>query len=70
MSKIAGYIIRAIEENYADIQRPYDPEEDENSKTSIPMLNKRISRQIVFYKECIKSGIQTERDGTCEMLKL
>ncbi len=68
VSNMAGYIIRAIEENYADIQRPYDPEEDENSKTSIPMLNERISRQIVFFNECIKSGIQTERDGTREML--
>lgn len=68
VSNISGYIIKAIEENYADSKRAYDPEDDEDSLTSIRMLNERIGRFIVFHDQCIKEGMETEKDGIRETL--
>ncbi|MGP3788462.1 hypothetical protein [Paenibacillus sp. 1A_MP2] len=68
VSNISGYIIRAIEENYADALRVFDPEDDDDIQTSIRMLNDRIGRYIVFHDQCIKEGMETEQDGIRGML--
>lgn len=69
VSNMAGYIICAIEENYADTKRIYDPEDEEDRATSISQLNVRINKLIFFYDQAIKEGIETEAEGTREMLK-
>ncbi|MDN4067685.1 replication initiation protein [Paenibacillus vini] len=69
VSNMAGYIIRAIEENYADIKRVYDPEDEEDQLTSISQLNSRISKFIFFYDQCIKEGVETETEGMRNMMK-
>ncbi|GKS12866.1 hypothetical protein YDYSY3_38660 [Paenibacillus chitinolyticus] len=69
VSNMAGYIIRAIEDNYADTKRVYDPEDDSDKSTSLTHLNNRISKFIVFYDQCIKEGVKSEKEGTRLMLQ-
>jgi len=69
VSNISGYIIRAIEDNYADTKRIYDPEDDNDQETSLSNLNIRISKFIFFYDQCIKEEIKTEEESNRDMLK-
>lgn len=63
VSNMAGYIIRAIEDNYADSDRVFELENEDDPLTSITHLNNRISKLVFFYDQCVKEGIKSEEDS-------
>lgn len=67
VSNLAGYIIRAIEDNYADSKREYDPEDVDDKATSLIWLNDRIGKTIFFYEQCIREEITTKAEGMLSM---
>lgn len=69
VSNMAGYIVKAIEENYADTQRIYEPEDEQNIETSISSMNERIQKFIFFKDRCVQEEITTEVEGTKQMIK-
>ncbi|MFX3637347.1 MAG: replication initiation protein [Candidatus Pristimantibacillus sp.] len=68
VSNMAGYIIRAIEDNYADNRLTYEPEDEDDQPTSITQLNARISKLVFFYDQCIKEGIKSESESVRSLL--
>ncbi|WP_186327591.1 replication initiation protein [Paenibacillus sp. Y412MC10] len=69
VTSVSGYIIKAIEENYAETGIVYAIEDPENKKTSLTDLNQRINKVIFFYTECMKTNVYDESEGTALMLK-
>ncbi|MFC7561580.1 replication initiation protein [Paenibacillus farraposensis] len=69
VSNMAGYIVKAIEENYADALKMFEPEDNQDAETSIINMNERI-RQLIFFKDrCIEEGIVNETVGTQNLVK-
>jgi plasmid replication initiation protein len=69
VSNMSGYIIRAIEDNYADTKKVYEPDDEEDPQTSVTSLNSRISKFVFFYDQCTREGIKSEEEGIRLMLK-
>ncbi|GAA0853983.1 hypothetical protein GCM10008915_76090 [Bifidobacterium pullorum subsp. gallinarum] len=69
VSSVSGYIIKAIEENYADCGIFYAPEDPDNKETSITELNQQIGKIIFFYEKCINEKVYETDEATSIMMK-
>lgn len=63
VSNLSGYIIKAIEDNYASTEHQYTFENEGTPHVSLDTLNKRISQIVFFYDEAIKSEMWTQSEG-------
>lgn len=69
VSSIAGYIVKAIEGNYADSKQQYSNEEEENPKVSTTHLNNRISKLVFYAEQVIKEKVQSEKVALEELYR-
>ncbi|MNW33307.1 hypothetical protein D3C74_102670 [compost metagenome] len=63
---MAGYIVKAIEENS---QKAFEPEDEQDIETVISCMNDRIRKFIFFKDRSVQEEIMNEVEGTQQMIK-
>ncbi|MFB5268176.1 replication initiation protein [Paenibacillus enshidis] len=69
VSNMAGYIIRAVEDNYANSSSVYETEDEDDRETSIYQLNDRISSILLFHERCVLENLMTEKESKQNSLR-
>lgn len=69
IASLSGYIVKAINENYANVSKEFVPEDDSEKSTSITYLNKRIHDNLTFFEACIKDKVRTQDEADRELLQ-
>lgn len=63
IDNISGYIIKAIENNYAEVQ------EEEKEVQTIEEINKKVNQYVFFAEQKVKEGLISKEANKEEMLK-